>query len=341
MAPTISVVIPIYNEGVHIEEVLSANLASFEASRARITEVILVDDGSTDDTPHILNQFAAAYRGPLALCVLHHARNHGKARAVRTGAAASAGAVVLFTDSDTQFPASSLDRLPAALSHAGCVVGEVVPSQDGLLARLQGIEYAYEQRVLREVQGFYANVLSIPGPYYALWRKHLDAIDWGDSIVEDFRVGIQLNLRGVRIAHLDAPVYTIVPEDLRTLRRQRLRWFGGILRESLAHPRVWGANPFYLINVVICFMSFLVTLVSLTSLPRAFLGTQPLFALGGIVLFALLLNTIVALFYMVGSRQYALDLLIFLPMYLYFLFLVRSEAIVQMILHRRIPWGTR
>ena len=64
-------------------------------------------------------------------------------------------------------------------------------------------------------------------------------------------------------------------------------------------------------------------------------------ALGGIILFAVLLNTVVALFYLAGSRQYALELLVLMPAYLYFLFLVRSEAILQMFLRRRIGWGTR
>ena len=341
MPPTVSVVIPVYNEALHIEEILGHNLESFEQTAAHIAEVIVVDDGSTDGSADILERIQAAYAGPLQLRLVRHAKNQGKARAVRTGAAHASGDVLLFTDSDTVFPAASLDQLPRALASAGCVVGEVVPSQDSVLARLQGVEYAFEQKVLREVQGFYANVLSIPGPYYAVWRKHLADLDWGDSVVEDFRVGIQLNMRGVRIAHLAAPVYSYVPEDIKTLRRQRLRWFGGILRESLLHPAVWLKNPFYLFNVTICLMSFLVTAVSLALLPWGIFLRQPLAALGGIILFAVLLNTVVALFYLAGSRQYALELLVLMPAYLYFLFLVRSEAILQMFLRRRIGWGTR
>jgi dolichyl-phosphate beta-glucosyltransferase len=105
--PALTVVIPAYNEGGRLGPTL-AHVAAYLAPRgAGATELLVVDDGSADDTA------ATARTGGAR--VLVHAHNRGKGAAVRTGVLAARGARVLICDADLATPIEELPRLEAAL----------------------------------------------------------------------------------------------------------------------------------------------------------------------------------------------------------------------------------
>jgi glycosyltransferase involved in cell wall biosynthesis len=91
----VSVVIPCYNEKDTIEQVVNSVKAVNQAS-----EIIVVDDGSTDGTRDILSRVFAD--DPLVRVMLHE-RNQGKGAAVRTGFAAATGEVFLIQDADLEY----------------------------------------------------------------------------------------------------------------------------------------------------------------------------------------------------------------------------------------------
>ena len=115
-APALSIVVPAYNEGRRLPPTL-ARLAAYVAPRGDgAVELVVVDDGSTDDTAALAR--AAGAR------VLVHAQNRGKGAAVRTGVLAARGARVLVCDADLATPIEELPRLEAALdAGADLVVG--------------------------------------------------------------------------------------------------------------------------------------------------------------------------------------------------------------------------
>lgn len=115
-APELSVVIPAYNEGRRLSPTL-ARVTAYVAPRGEgVVELLVVDDGSQDDTAAIAR--AAGAR------VLVHAQNRGKGAAVCTGVLASRGARVLVCDADLATPIEELPRLEAALdAGADLVVG--------------------------------------------------------------------------------------------------------------------------------------------------------------------------------------------------------------------------
>ncbi|MFI0486859.1 glycosyltransferase [Actinomadura sp. 9N215] len=107
----LSVVVPVYDERDRLPSTLAALRAHLDAGPHR-WELIVVDDGSADGGADIV---ARAAFGDPRVRLLRSPSNRGKGHAVRTGVAASRGALVLFTDADLATPLDELPRLHAAL----------------------------------------------------------------------------------------------------------------------------------------------------------------------------------------------------------------------------------
>jgi glycosyltransferase involved in cell wall biosynthesis len=109
--PYLSVVIPAYNEALRIGTTLG-KVRDYLASRNYETELIVVDDGSTDATPELLRDFAARHPGMRGL---RNESNCGKGFTVRRGVLEALGELVLFTDADLSAPIEETNKLLAAL----------------------------------------------------------------------------------------------------------------------------------------------------------------------------------------------------------------------------------
>lgn len=119
--PYLSVVIPAYNEGLRIPKSLDLIRRHFQAKPFE-TEVIVVDDGSTDSMPSFLREAAEGWP---ALRIMRNEPNQGKGASVRRGVLAARGNYVLFTDADLSAPIEEADMLLALIESAGAdaVVG--------------------------------------------------------------------------------------------------------------------------------------------------------------------------------------------------------------------------
>lgn len=109
----LSLVIPCYNESAGIDE-LRAQLDAARAGLARHDpwELVLVDDGSTDDT---YQRMAAAFADWPNLRIARHDKNRGLGAALRTGFANATGEVIVVTDSDGTYPFTTIPDLLALL----------------------------------------------------------------------------------------------------------------------------------------------------------------------------------------------------------------------------------
>jgi glycosyltransferase involved in cell wall biosynthesis len=108
---SISVVIPAYNEAQRLPGTLCSILAYFVARNCRSWEIIVVNDGSSDDTREVVSLVQRAYPG---VRVLDNPGNRGKGYSVRHGVLEAQGEWILFTDSDLSAPIEEVDKLIAA-----------------------------------------------------------------------------------------------------------------------------------------------------------------------------------------------------------------------------------
>lgn len=141
-APLLSVVVPAYNEAARIPTTLRA-ISDHFARAAFPVELIVVDDGSSDDTGAVVRAIAPELALPLTL--LHYAPNRGKGFALKVGFAASRGERILFSDADLSTPIDEAERFLAALD-AGADVA--IGSRKSARARIE-----VRQPWLRETLG--------------------------------------------------------------------------------------------------------------------------------------------------------------------------------------------
>ena len=115
--PRLSIVIPAYNESARIEAALSSVLGCVE-SRAWDAEILVVDDGSTDNTTAIIQRWMATHP---RLHLIQNPGNRGKGYSVRNGLLQSAGDIVMFTDADLSAPIEEAERLIEAIDNGADV----------------------------------------------------------------------------------------------------------------------------------------------------------------------------------------------------------------------------
>ena len=129
--PTISVIIPAYDEARRLEATLRATVVYFR-TRQRAVEVIVVDDGSRDGTGALVQRLSADFT---EIRLIRLPVNRGKGHAVRTGIANASGAHILFMDADGAFPIAEIERLETALgAGADAAIGSrFLPSEHGMI----------------------------------------------------------------------------------------------------------------------------------------------------------------------------------------------------------------
>lgn len=230
----ITVIVPAYNEAAGI----AATVLSMVRSRYRgYLEIIVVDDGSTDDT-------AAIVRGlRLREVRLIRQANAGKPAALNRGIAAATFDLLVLVDGDTIFEPAALGRL--ALRFADPDVGAVsgntkVANRQGLLGRWQHIEYVMGFNLDRRMFDIFGTIPTVPGAIGAFRRETLEDVGGvsSDTLAEDTDLTMAISRSGWKVVYEESAIaWTEAPSSLRQLWRQRYRWCYGTLQSMWKHRR--------------------------------------------------------------------------------------------------------
>lgn len=240
-SPFVSIIVPAFNEA----KVLRQSLQSLLDLNYRNYEIVIVNDGSTDNTKEIAESFVGYRQGKLneIKITLINKENGGKSTALNTGIRYSNAEFVLCMDGDSQLSPDSLKR---AVRHfkdhkIGAVAGNVkVLNRKRFLTDLQALEYIEGLNMARSAQSFIRAVNIIPGPI-GMFRKSA-IIQAGfysrDTFAEDADLTLKILAKGWKIYYEPRAIsFTEAPSSFQQLLKQRYRWTRGIIQSIRKHKK--------------------------------------------------------------------------------------------------------
>jgi hyaluronan synthase len=243
--PTVTVIVPAYNEGAAVRVALRSALAADYP--AETLEILAIDDGSKDDTWEHIE--AMANEAPDRIVPIRQPKNQGKREALRTGFLRARGEIVVTVDSDSKLERHAIRAIVAPLAadpEIAAVAGRVLVlnREEKLLTRLLSARFFITFDLARAAQSRFGAVLCTPG---ALSAYRLSAVrevlePWSCqtffgsacTIAEDRALTTWLLRRGYRsVYQRTAVVETLMPTDLRRMGRMLVRWERGNIREGI------------------------------------------------------------------------------------------------------------
>jgi biofilm PGA synthesis N-glycosyltransferase PgaC len=225
--PPVSILIPCYNEGENAEETLSHALALDYPE----FEVIAVNDGSKDDTGDVLERMAA--RNP-RLRVVHLAKNQGKAMGLRAGSLLAKHEILICIDGDAlldKHAAHWLVRHFVENPDVAAVTGNPrIRNRSTLLGRVQVGEFSSIVGTIKRAQRNFGRIFTVSGVITAFRKSAVHQVGYwsADMLTEDIDITWKLQRAGWDVRfEPNALTWILMPETLKGLWKQRLRWAMG------------------------------------------------------------------------------------------------------------------
>jgi cellulose synthase/poly-beta-1,6-N-acetylglucosamine synthase-like glycosyltransferase len=274
--PLVSCIVAVHNE----EEVIAQCLRSLAAQTYGAVELIAVDDCSTDRTPELLAELGARY----GVTVVRLSENVGKKKALEAGILRSAGEILAFTDSDSVWALDALERTVDILltnPDVGAVSGHcrALNASENLLTRIQDSWYEGQFSVRKAFESAFGAVTCVSGPLAVFRREAIYNYvpAWAEDafLGDEFRFATDRMLTGfvlcgkqvgsaLKARHAGSPflepdyperdwqivysssakAWTVVPNSLRRLVRQQIRWKKSFIRNTFFTGRFYWRRPF-------------------------------------------------------------------------------------------------
>lgn len=212
--PALSVVIPVYNEERRIGVTLTETAATLRRRRVA-SELIVVDDGSTDDSVRLVRGLLRRFPKECRTRLIQHGINRGKGAAVRTGVMASRGARVVYMDADNSTPLSEADRFEEAFRQGA----EVVLGSRAVDRSQIRVHQPFYRELMGRIFNLMVQAMALPGlwdtqcGFKAFTRRAADII-FPLQTIERFGFDVELlyiarrkglAVREVQVAWSDAP----------------------------------------------------------------------------------------------------------------------------------------
>jgi len=244
--PQLSLVVPVYNEAENLP-VLAGEIRDALAGSGLDYEVLFVDDGSTDSSPRVLAELAAADR---RLRLLRHRRNAGLSAALDSGFRHARADVLVSLDADLQNDPADVPRLLAALERCDVVCGVRARRRDNWLRRASSrIANAVRNRATGE------SITDVGCTLRAYRRPFVDRVPMFDGLhrflptllrlagarVEELPVNHRPRLYGVPKYNIRNRIWRALA-DLLAVRWMQKRWIDRRLVEEATPPKRGAAD---------------------------------------------------------------------------------------------------
>ena len=225
--PQVSVLVPCFNEGANAYETIGALLKLNYPNY----DIIAINDGSSDNTAEIIDDIAANNANVKAIQL---ASNQGKAMALTVGAMMSSSEYLVCIDGDAVLDPNCITwmmRHFVVSSRVGAVTGNPrIRNRSTMLGRLQVGEFSSVIGLIKRAQRVYGRVFTVSGVVAAFRKTALHNVGyWSTNMVtEDIDISwkMQTHFYDVRYEP-NALCWILMPETLRGLWKQRVRWAQG------------------------------------------------------------------------------------------------------------------
>jgi cellulose synthase/poly-beta-1,6-N-acetylglucosamine synthase-like glycosyltransferase len=344
--PWVTIVVPAHNEEKVIERCIEAIL---EIDYPKL-DVIVVDDGSDDNTYMLASQYRKN-----GINVIHRPVAGGKSAALNTGALIAKGEIIITCDADSMIARTAIRKIVSRFEDPtiSAVAGNVkVLNRNNLVTKLQALEYIVNENIYRRVFDIFGVVPVVPGPLASFRKKSLKEIGLydRDTLTEDFDITIKL-LKTQRVVQAlsDAIVYTEAPVTWKDFIKQRTRWNRGTFQTIMKHRNVFGNPRFgYLRNLtfqyIILSMVFVpfVSLASLFIIGIAILQGYWIQALIVMLMFVLIQATYSFLAIQMDDEDLKLVVLapFFVVGYKEIRNFIKIKSLFDILSRRKMKWGT-
>ena len=233
--PDVSIMIPAYNEEKNIKQCLKSIFNSNYPEEK--IEIIVVDDGSTDNTKNIVKGFKK-----VKLLEQKHA---GKVEALNKGTLSCKNDYILCLDADTEIDKNFITEIlkPFTDKKVGAITGACyVKNKNTLSTIFQNIEYHYNNLIRSSFSHVFDNGIWLFGALTCYRKSMLKDIGYfkKDTLTEDMDISLEIKKYGYKCINVpSAKVYTIVPNTFRELYKQRSRWWIGGLQSLIKNRKLF------------------------------------------------------------------------------------------------------
>lgn len=253
--PRTAIIVPCYNEARTIESTVRSLLALDYP--AHLLEILIVDDGSTDDTLAIAEQFAHEPQ-----IKIFHKENGGKHTAMNLGLAHTDAELVGCLDADSVVAPDALLKIAPVFVNekiAAVTPGIHVKEPQTMLQHMQHVEYRLSL-FNRYITAALGSVFITPGPF-SIFRAQVvrELGGWRHAhATEDMEMALRVQEAGHLIANAPkAVVHTSTPRTLRALFKQRVRWTYGWLRNAVDYKHMIGNRRYGNLGIIILPMALI------------------------------------------------------------------------------------
>ncbi len=236
-AVPVSVIIPCYNDGEHIQDTLDSILALDYPKK--MIEIIVVDDKSTDNSAEVVREYAKSH-GQVRL-IINERNSGGAAEPTNIGIRAAKNDFIAVADADSSPRKDALIKMIGFLQNdkvvGGVTCAVLSKTPVTFIQKLQAIEYkiiAFNRKLLDAVDAVYVT----PGPFAVYRKQTLLEIGLFDTknMTQDIEIVWRMLSKGYKARMcLDTAVYSATPEKFGAWFRQRVRWNIGGLQTQIKY----------------------------------------------------------------------------------------------------------
>jgi len=234
--PTISILIPAYNEEKNIEKTIKACLR-LNYPKEKL-DIIVINDGSTDSTSKICKIYAS--KGLIKL--INKRKNEGKVKSINKVLKKIKSEFFCIVDADTFLSPNSLKQMLKCFNDekVAAVLSPLKPknSKKNFLTKLQLIDY--------RLSYFFRNIFAFDNANFimngaSMYKTEIiRKIGYFDerNLTEDLEIGLRLIKNGYKLEVAPTSSKTIVPENFKNFFKQRLRWYCGFFQNVFAYKEI-------------------------------------------------------------------------------------------------------